>query len=318
MPHVTTVLPVYNAAAFLPATLASLAAQTRRPDRIVVLDDCSTDDTVRLAEAFAALPCEVVRHERNAGLFPNHNRALAYAAETDFLHLLHGDDLIRPTFYARMLATATVTPGRSFVYCDHEIIDAHGTVVRPRHPRPVRPDRHLSVRRFILRQAEMHPIMLHSALLQTDRHPAPCLFRLDLPQVADTVFHAEWARSCDTVVEVRETLVAHREHAGTASSRNRHSVSAAIGDEWRAMHLSAALLGETGWRRRCREARLALLFGMLTELKFAVLRRIEPALVAPMRAEAARLAGARWLLAGRGLAQLRRVAIRARLLENMR
>ena len=42
--HIISVIPVYNGERFITATLDSLAAQTLKPDRVIVLDDASTDD----------------------------------------------------------------------------------------------------------------------------------------------------------------------------------------------------------------------------------------------------------------------------------
>ena len=54
--------------AHLPRFLASVAAQTRRPDRLVLVDDGSSDASVRIAEAFAdAHPyATVLRRPRRA------------------------------------------------------------------------------------------------------------------------------------------------------------------------------------------------------------------------------------------------------------
>ncbi len=46
--------PVKDEAAFLPTTIASLVAQTKRPDLWVIVDDGSSDDTGKIAEAAAA------------------------------------------------------------------------------------------------------------------------------------------------------------------------------------------------------------------------------------------------------------------------
>lgn len=66
----TVVLPFYNEERFLGATLESLAAQTRAPDRMVLVDNASTDASPAIARAFAAahpaLNVEVV-HEERAG-----------------------------------------------------------------------------------------------------------------------------------------------------------------------------------------------------------------------------------------------------------
>ena len=88
MSELLTVIPVYNGVHYLRATLESLARQTRRPDRVVVIDDCSTDGTCALVESFEEISCELVRNEKNLGLFPNLNHALEYAEDTEFFHLL--------------------------------------------------------------------------------------------------------------------------------------------------------------------------------------------------------------------------------------
>jgi len=46
---ITTTIPIRNSAQFFRQTLESLAAQTRKPDRVVVLDNCSTDDSPNCA-----------------------------------------------------------------------------------------------------------------------------------------------------------------------------------------------------------------------------------------------------------------------------
>ncbi len=62
------VLPFFNEERFLGATLASLAAQTRLPDRMVLVDNASTDASLAIACDFAAanpaLGVEVKREER--------------------------------------------------------------------------------------------------------------------------------------------------------------------------------------------------------------------------------------------------------------
>src|SRR6266481_4974977 len=99
---VTTTIPVRNAQRFVRETLESVAGQTRRPDRVVVLYNCSTDDTPQIVQGFKGLPIEYIRNPRDLGPFGNFNRCLDFAAETEYLQILHGDDLIGPEFYEIM------------------------------------------------------------------------------------------------------------------------------------------------------------------------------------------------------------------------
>ncbi|HEY3530741.1 MAG TPA: glycosyltransferase, partial [Nocardioides sp.] len=50
-PLISVAMATYNGAPFLPEMLASLAAQTRLPDELVVRDDDSDDDTVEILHA---------------------------------------------------------------------------------------------------------------------------------------------------------------------------------------------------------------------------------------------------------------------------
>lgn len=52
-PLVSVVILMYNSAKFIPQTLESLLYQTMRDFEVVVVDDCSTDNSVAIAESFA-------------------------------------------------------------------------------------------------------------------------------------------------------------------------------------------------------------------------------------------------------------------------
>ena len=64
--NLITVVPVYNGERFIVQTLESVARQTTRPDRLIVLDNCSTDGTERLVREFKAMPCEFIRNPKTS------------------------------------------------------------------------------------------------------------------------------------------------------------------------------------------------------------------------------------------------------------
>ena len=85
---VTVVIPAYERAALLPRALASVAAQTRRPAEVIVVDDGSADDSAAVAERLGA---RVIRHERNRGVSAARNTALE-AARSEWVAFLDTDD----------------------------------------------------------------------------------------------------------------------------------------------------------------------------------------------------------------------------------
>jgi|GEM_PF-1560330 len=93
---ISVVVPVYNRERELPRALASIAAQTRPVDEVIVVDDRSTDRSVEVACDFEG-PFELVvlRHARNAGASAARNTGLA-AARGRWIGFLDSDDEWRP------------------------------------------------------------------------------------------------------------------------------------------------------------------------------------------------------------------------------
>jgi glycosyltransferase involved in cell wall biosynthesis len=88
-PLVSVVIPVYNAAHFLPQAMASIRAQGYEPLEIVVVDDGSTDNCADVAKSLGS----DVRYERqiNSGPSAARNRGLALA-RGEFIAFLDADD----------------------------------------------------------------------------------------------------------------------------------------------------------------------------------------------------------------------------------
>lgn len=101
---IALIIPAYNAADSLDATLAAVAAQTVLPDEVVIGDDASTDATAAVAAAWAPrLPIKVVTCVRNGGPAAARNAAIA-ASTSELIAILDADDLILPDHLAALLA----------------------------------------------------------------------------------------------------------------------------------------------------------------------------------------------------------------------
>ena len=101
---VSVVVPAYNASAFLDAALASVAAQSRPADEVVVVDDASSDGTGAVAERWAdVLPLVLVRKPENEGLGAARRDGIARSSG-DLLALLDADDYWLPDHLEVMVA----------------------------------------------------------------------------------------------------------------------------------------------------------------------------------------------------------------------
>ena len=98
-PKVSVCVVAYNRARQLDETLASLAAQTRPPDELIVSDDCSADDTARVGERWqrsgAFREFRFNRNSRNLGMPANLNVAVGMA-RGEYIANLHDGDWYAP------------------------------------------------------------------------------------------------------------------------------------------------------------------------------------------------------------------------------
>ncbi|HYC62600.1 MAG TPA: glycosyltransferase family A protein [Thermoanaerobaculia bacterium] len=108
---VTTILPVYNRAAMLRDSAASVLAQTYRDFELIIIDDGSTDDTGAVADAIVAEHPDVVRviHQRNAGVGAA-REAGRLAARGEFIQHLDSDDLLYPRKFECQVAGLRAHP----------------------------------------------------------------------------------------------------------------------------------------------------------------------------------------------------------------
>lgn len=99
---VCVIIPLYNAADTIGMALDSLAAQTRRPDRVIVVDDGSTDDGAARVERYAAPFTLTLIQQSNQGPAAARNQGI-FASEEQLLTFLDADDYWLPTKLEKQL-----------------------------------------------------------------------------------------------------------------------------------------------------------------------------------------------------------------------
>ena len=114
----SVVLTTYRRAPLLDRTLASIAAQTRLPDELIVSDDCSPDDTVGVVAGWRErLPGLVyLRNETNLNMPGNLNAALRATAGT-YVANLHDGDEYDPTLLEKWERALDGNPTAGMVFC---------------------------------------------------------------------------------------------------------------------------------------------------------------------------------------------------------
>ena len=117
----SVMIPTYNCANYLRETLKSVLAQDPGADmmQIEVVDDCSTqDDPEAVVEELGGDRVRFYRQPQNVGHIRNFQTCLE-RAHGQRIHLLHGDDCIRPGFYQKMHSIFKSNPEIGAAFCRH-------------------------------------------------------------------------------------------------------------------------------------------------------------------------------------------------------
>jgi glycosyltransferase involved in cell wall biosynthesis len=114
-PRVSVVIPAFNTAPYIAATIDSALAQTHPPCDVTVVDDGSTDDTAAIVRRYSGW-VKLVR-QRNRGAGAARNRGAREARGECFV-FLDGDDLLEPQALERQLAIFARHPDSGFVAGD--------------------------------------------------------------------------------------------------------------------------------------------------------------------------------------------------------
>ncbi|MBP5460935.1 MAG: glycosyltransferase family 2 protein [Lachnospiraceae bacterium] len=125
--RVSIVLPVYNGADYVEESIKSVLAQTYSEWELIIVNDCSTDETLAICERFAKTDAriKVITNETNRKL-PN-SLNIGFAEATGAYYTWTSDDNIyKPNAIETMVKCLETDPEAVMVYSDYTTIDSEG------------------------------------------------------------------------------------------------------------------------------------------------------------------------------------------------
>lgn len=116
----SVVIPAYNGEKYIEKAILSALNQTRKPDEIIVHDDNSTDETRVVCEKYSSEVVYCFNPDGPSGFVNGWNRAVSFA-KSDFITILHQDDLLYPTFLeeAEQVLKKNLDVRHLFALCDY-------------------------------------------------------------------------------------------------------------------------------------------------------------------------------------------------------
>ena len=130
-PKISVLIPTYNYARFLPEAIESVLAQDFRDFELLIVDDCSADDTAGIVRPFCARDARVhfSANAGNLGMVNNWNHCLEQA-RGEYIKFLFGDDkLCHPQALGKMIALLERHPSATLAASARVILDEKSKVV---------------------------------------------------------------------------------------------------------------------------------------------------------------------------------------------
>jgi len=135
IPRVSFVIANYNYGRYVAQAIDSLLAQTFTALELIVIDDCSTDDSRAILQRYATEPrVRLLFHSTNQRNIRSYNEGLALA-RGEFVGIVCADDFcLRPDAVERQVAIFDAHPEVGFVYSAQTYVDEHGVTFRLMQP----------------------------------------------------------------------------------------------------------------------------------------------------------------------------------------
>lgn len=220
MQRVDVVIPCYNYAHFLEECVGSVLSQAGVDVRVLILDDCSPDNTPEVGKALASRDKRVTyrRHTVNKGHIATYNEGIEWAGSDLFL-LLSADDYLLPGALGRSSELMRNHPHVGFTFGNALIAGPSGVIsnrVDPLGDNGVPPMQVLSGPQFMRLSGANNLVPTPTAVVRTTLQKQVGGYNKELPHAGDMEM---WLRlaSHAGVGYINENQAVYRRHASNMS-----------------------------------------------------------------------------------------------------
>ena len=211
IPTVSFIVPCYNLAHLLPQCIKSILSQTYSDFEVLIMDDCSPDNTAEVARSFKDRRVRHVRNEPNLGHLRNYNKGINLARGR-YIWLISADDFLRRTYVLeRYVALLDRHPNVGYAFCagvgmrngqetnviQYSVYQDHDLIV-PGHV-------------LLKRLLRANIVLAASGLVRRSCYEEISVFPLDMPWAGDWYLWCLFALYHDAAF-FADPMVCYREH----------------------------------------------------------------------------------------------------------
>jgi glycosyltransferase involved in cell wall biosynthesis len=238
-PKVTFVVPCYKLGHLLPECVNSILSQTYADFEILIMDDCSPDNTPQVAASFSDPRVRYIRHAINLGHLHNYNKGITLA-RGEYVWLISADDrLRRPNILERYVDVMDKHPEAGYACCpavemtagketdvaEYSVLGTHDLLFKGSE--------------FFQKLISRNFVIAASGMVRKSCYEKFGAFPLDLPYAGDWYLWCLFARHSD-VAYFADPMVNYRQHAQSMSNILTRKEHAKDNTEisWRIAHLA--------------------------------------------------------------------------------
>ncbi len=255
-PAVSFIVPCYKLGHLLAECVNSILAQTYGDFEILIMDDCSPDNTPQVARGFADPRVVHVRNEPNLGHLRNYNKGIRMARGR-YIWLISADDRLRSDrVLERYVQVMDEHPRVGYAFCAGCSLDDHqetGVIPSSRY-RPQ--DGIFPGREFLLDLLKGNFILAAAGMARKECYEKVSYFPEDMPYGGDWYLWCVFALHYD-VAYFAEPMVNYRVHnlsmSTTMAQENTRAILRDITELPTRMRREGERIGDAGIVARCRE-----------------------------------------------------------------
>ena len=122
-------IPAYNSEKTIAKTIGSLIIQTYNNLEIIIIDNCSTDETVKIIQGFVDPRIKIIQNDEHLPVAENNwNRCFQYA-NGEFMAIFHADDVYLPGMIFQQIEMFKKNPTIGSVFTKGNIINENDEIV---------------------------------------------------------------------------------------------------------------------------------------------------------------------------------------------
>lgn len=210
---VSVIMPVYNGEKYISKAIESVFAQTYKDFELIVVDDGSIDNTVKIVSEYkeiSPVKFSFIRHQVNQGVSSARNSGIAVSTG-EFLMLTDSDDIQKPERMKTCFNLIKSNPQIEMIFTDCEMIDAAGRLLNRRMGYPEDFSSHNAI------LYELKRNYLWTSLVMV-RKTKDIWFDTNLPNAVDYDLFLRLLLSGSKLEIINEPLVYYRLHDSNISA----------------------------------------------------------------------------------------------------